>query len=115
MRQPATVALTGREDGGAVTLVHGPVPFGETWHLERLTVETDSLTTTSFSARLDGERLGSLLDRTASGNADVAEYGLPGVVIPSGTSLVLRWETISAGASAAARVQYAVERRPGVN
>lgn len=75
--------------------------------IERLSIQTDSSSTTSCAIYIGDSRPRHLRDYTDQGDLNVAEYPAP-IYLPGGQALIIRWQGASAGAKGIAHVQYRI-------
>ncbi len=90
---------------GIVDALIGPVPTDQVWLVERIAVTSDSGAPTIASVYTGAVDSANLVDRTASGNADIADEVQP-IFVAGGQLLIVRWVGMTAGARGTVRLQY---------
>ena len=102
---PPLQAVAGAD--GTAEVVAPQVSAGEQWQVTRIHVASQS-SGASASVHIGKEATDRTeVDSTAAGNGDSAEYnGQDGLVVPSGETLRIKWESATEGDVCTAQVQY---------
>lgn len=104
--QPTT--LTGAEVGGIATLTLPAAPIGAALRVDRISISTTSTQQTSCYVYLGAEADGDLVDQSPTANLDFSDYPPDGLLVPGGKPLTLVFQSMSAGSTARAVVQWAL-------
>jgi hypothetical protein len=99
--------LGGKESGGQI-LVTGPeISTDQRWVIEHATTSCTSSTPTTLFLYAGTVMPQNLLDGSAAGNFDVADWS-PGLLVPGGSRLVAVWSGASTGAVGFLNLQLTV-------
>jgi hypothetical protein len=104
-------ALTGTIAGtaGLSTVSLAQVPQGEMWMVQRMSVQCNSTTATTFVAYFNQVDPRQIADSTSAGNGDVADEHQP-IELDAGDILLCVWSGCIAGAVGSINVQRQVFR-----
>lgn len=91
---------------GLITATYDPVPAGQLWKVERMTIECTSSTQTIALVYVGQAAPQNLVDGTEAGNLDFGE-GVP-ILVPGSLSLIIVWTGASVGAIGTVTAQYRV-------
>jgi hypothetical protein len=100
-------ARTNANGAGAATLTVGPVPLGNQWLINYVTVTVAGATTAAFSLYVNEALPANILDGTSDAISAVAPYNPPRV-LDQGQQLVGVFAGAPAGANCSMRVEYDV-------
>lgn len=100
--------LTGEEVGGIVTLTLDAAPVGSAIRVDRIAISTTSTQQTSCYVYVGPAADGELVDQSPAANLDFSDYPAGGLLVPGGKPLTLVFQSLSAGATAKAVVQWAL-------
>lgn len=95
---------------GIMLATFDPVPPGNFWLLERITVSTTSTTGTRALVYAGAPSAGNFVDGTERGDLDTADEASP-ILIESSLSLLVIWTGASPGAVGTVRIQYQLVTR----
>lgn len=91
------------EDGGIATITITAAPIGYAHLVERIAIATNSTVQTSADVYI-GSTSDISSDHSPSANEDFSDYPRP-LLVPGGEDLLIVFQSLSAGATARARVQ----------
>lgn len=102
------VTLTGAETGGYATLQLPAAPIGYMNVVDRIAISTTSTQQTQCYVYDGPASEGLVVDQSPTANLDFTSYTPSGLVLLGGRNLTLVFSSMSAGAQATARIQYAM-------
>lgn len=105
--RPETRAAVTAADGTA-EVVFGPVPYGEVWLIQRITVQVTNAPGSAASVFVGPPIAANFVDGTIAGDLDVADELQP-VVVPGGQILTVQWASAGVGNTATATIQYRIQ------
>jgi hypothetical protein len=102
------IQLSGAEVGGIATLQLAAAPIGMALRIDRISISTNSAQQTSCAVYIGAPSEGAQVDDSPTANLDFSDYPPDGLLVPGGKPLVLVFQSLSAGSTARAVVQWAL-------
>lgn len=99
---PTIVSVAGTLTGGLLTAVIGTAPATAAWYVQRITVEA-TVAAAAYVYVGTANINANIVDGTATGQLDTADYTVP-VYVPPSTTLTVVWATGTGTTNA--RVEY---------